>query len=141
VDRECLLLLCLLTPSVKVTATCNKEKNAQIVNFRFLFLCFSDMSLSFQIVSPHVLLWFSFSSPSLRVVGGSQAERPRGGCCCWAGFGLLFWPFDVEKIEEKNVAKEGASVLLGLWALEERLEKGSLSDMRDEGAAAADFYG
>jgi hypothetical protein len=53
----------------------------------------------------------------------------------------LFWPFDVEKIEEKNVAKEGASVLLGLWALEERLEKGSLSDMRDEGAAAADFYG
>ena len=91
--------------------------------------------------SPQILLWFPSSSPSLRVVGGSQAERPRGGCCCWAGFGLLFWPFAVEKTEEENVAEEGASVLLGLWVLEERLEKGSLSGVGDGGAAAADFYG
>jgi len=83
------------------------------VDFRFLFLCFSH----------------------------KQAERPRGGCCCWAGFGLLFWSFAIEKTEEKNVAKEGASVLLGMWALEERLEKGSLSGVGDGGAAAADFYG
>jgi hypothetical protein len=53
----------------------------------------------------------------------------------------LFWPFAVEKTEEENVAEEGASVLLGLWALEERPEKGSLSGVGDGGAAAADFYG
>jgi len=75
------------------------------------------------------------------VVGGSQTERPRGGCCCWAGFGLLFWSFAVEKTEEEDAADEGASVLLGLWALEERLEAGSLSGIGDGGAMAADFYG
>jgi hypothetical protein len=49
----------------------------------------------------------------------------------------LFWSFTVEKTEEEDAAKEGASVLLGLWALEE----GSLSDVGDGGVAAADFYG
>jgi hypothetical protein len=53
----------------------------------------------------------------------------------------LFWSFAVEKTEEEDAAKEGASVLLGLWALEERLEEGSLSDVGDGGAAVADFYG
>jgi hypothetical protein len=53
----------------------------------------------------------------------------------------LFWSFTVEKTKEEDAAKEGASVLLGLWALEERLEEGSLSDVGDGGVAAADFYG
>jgi hypothetical protein len=53
----------------------------------------------------------------------------------------LFWSFVVEKTEEEDAADEGASVLLGLWALEERLEAGSLSGIGDGGAMAADFYG
>jgi hypothetical protein len=59
----------------------------------------------------------------------------------WTGFGLLIWPFAVEKTEEEEAAEEGASALMGLWALEERLEERSLSGMGDGGAAVADFYG
>ena len=40
---------------------------------------------------------------------------------------LLIWPFAVEKTDEEDVAEQGweASVLMVLWALEERLEEGS----------------
>jgi hypothetical protein len=78
VERKRLVLLCLPTPSVKVTTTCNKEKNAQTVNFRFLFLCFSDPFLSFQIrftVDPSlVFIFFSFASSGWRLPDGT-AER------------------------------------------------------------------
>jgi hypothetical protein len=64
---------CLPTPSVTVTATCNKEKNAQTVDFRFLFLCFSDLSLSFQIrfnAGPSLVsVFFSFASGGRRLPG------------------------------------------------------------------------
>ena len=78
VDRERLLLLCLPTLSVKVTATCNKEKNAQTVDFRFLFLCFSDLSLSFQIhftTDPSLVsVFLPFASGGRRLPGWT-AER------------------------------------------------------------------
>ena len=52
-DRECLLLLCLPTPSVRVIATCNKGRNAQIAIDFFFQICFSPFSF--------------FGSTSLRV--------------------------------------------------------------------------
>ena len=119
----------------------NTKKHNKTVDFSFLFLCFSNLLLSFQIrfiVDPSLVsIFFSFALGGWRL----QEKRPRGGCHCWAGFKLLFWSFAVEKTEEKDVVEEGDSVLLGLWAPEEQLEEGSLSSMGDGGATAVDFYG
>jgi hypothetical protein len=84
-----------------------------------------------------VSVFLSFSSDGWRLLGRTT-ER---GCRRWTGFGLLIWPFAVEKTKEEEAAEEGASALMGLWALEERLEERSLSGMGDGGATVADFYG
>jgi hypothetical protein len=82
VDRKPLLLLCLPTTSIKVTATCNKEKNTQLVDFRLLFLCFSDLFffLFFSILD--LLLstdrFFSFSFPFFSVSGGGKTKGAVG---------------------------------------------------------------
>jgi hypothetical protein len=82
VDQKPLFLLCLPTLSMKVTATCNKEKNAQTVNFRLLFLCFSDLffflffSISDMLFSTD--RFFSFSFPFFSVSGGGKTKGAVG---------------------------------------------------------------
>jgi hypothetical protein len=65
VDREPLLLLCLPTPAVKVTVTCNKEKQrTTAVDFNFFFLVqigFSPFSF-FDYTAGQFVVGFVFSS-------------------------------------------------------------------------------
>jgi len=72
VDRECLLLLCLPTPSVRVIATCNKGKT-----HKQQLIFFSDLLLSL------LLLWISFIAGQLVLgfVFFSSASGGRSGGC------------------------------------------------------------
>jgi len=110
-DRERLTFFFSSSPAVTFKTP---KKHNRPVDFSILFLFFQICFSPFRSVSTQILLWFLSSSLSVPVAGGSQEERPRGGCRRWTGFGLLIWPFAVKKTEEEEAVEEGASALMGL---------------------------
>jgi len=95
VDRERLPLLCLPTPAVRVTATCNNKKNTQTtVRFNFSFLyrsAFLSLLLCFESASLFLLCSVSLFCPSSSNDWSGGCGRSIGSRRWGTGTAVVLW--------------------------------------------------